>query len=129
MKRCLSERALVRLYLREGTATQQFHLRMCADCAERYEQLVGDLDTISQVLEAPPPVGEIGRASLLAATMDARRNCMCGACCVGSGCDMAAAIVARGGRGARQQRLGVRHGLVRRVVWPERRERNSSGGR
>ncbi len=64
MKQCLSERALVRLYLREGTATQQFHLRMCADCAERYEQLVGDLDAIGQVLKAPPPVGEIGRASL-----------------------------------------------------------------
>jgi hypothetical protein len=62
MKRCLSERALVWLYLREGTAAQQFHLRMCADCAERYEQLVDDLDTIGRVLEAPPPVGEIGRA-------------------------------------------------------------------
>ena len=64
MKRCLNERALVRLYLHEGTATQQFHLRTCADCAERYEQLVGDLDTIGQVLKAPPPVGEIGRAPL-----------------------------------------------------------------
>jgi len=63
MKRCLSERALVRLYLREGTATQQFHLRMCADCAERYQQLFADLDTIGQVLGAPPPVGVIDRVS------------------------------------------------------------------
>jgi hypothetical protein len=63
MKRCLSERALVRLYVHEGTATQQFHLRMCADCAKRYEQLVGDLDTIGQVLEAPP-AAKIGRAPL-----------------------------------------------------------------
>jgi len=63
MKRCLSERALVRLYLREGTATQQFHLRMCADCAERYQQLFDDLDTIGQVLGAPPPVGEIDRVA------------------------------------------------------------------
>jgi hypothetical protein len=63
MKRCLSERALVRLYLRESTATQQSHLRMCADCAERYQQLFADLDTIGQVLAAPP-VAEIGRAPL-----------------------------------------------------------------
>jgi hypothetical protein len=63
MKRCLSERALVRLYLHEGTAAQQVHLRMCADCAERYEQLIGDLGTIGQVLEAPP-VGEIGRVPI-----------------------------------------------------------------
>jgi hypothetical protein len=63
MRRCLSERALVRLYLREGTATQQFHVRMCADCAERYEELIGDLDAIGQVLKAPPPAGEIERVS------------------------------------------------------------------
>jgi hypothetical protein len=61
MKRCLSERALVRLHLNEGTAAQQFHLRMCTNCAKRYELLVHDLKTIGHVLESPPPAWEGGR--------------------------------------------------------------------
>ncbi len=59
MNRCLNERALLRIYTHEGTAAEQSHLRLCADCAEHYEQLVEDLETIGQVLEAPPPGAQI----------------------------------------------------------------------
>ena len=55
MNRCLNERALLAIYTHEGTAAEESHVRLCADCAERYELLVQDLKTIGQVLEAPPP--------------------------------------------------------------------------
>lgn len=63
MNRCLNERALLQIYTREGTVAEQSHLRLCADCAERYESLVQDLETIGRVLEAPPPVWEDRRVS------------------------------------------------------------------
>jgi DNA polymerase-3 subunit delta' len=55
MKRCLSERALLQVHNRDGTAVQQEHLRLCAGCAERYDQLVEDLGTLHLALEAPQP--------------------------------------------------------------------------
>ncbi len=58
MSRCLNERALLAIYTHEGTAAEQAHVRLCADCAERYELLVRDLKTIGQVLEALPPAWE-----------------------------------------------------------------------
>jgi hypothetical protein len=62
MNRCLGERALLRNYLHEGTAAEQSHLRQCADCAERYELLTEDLETIDQALDAPPLAAEPRRA-------------------------------------------------------------------
>ncbi len=55
MRRCLNERALLRVYLNEPTADDAFHLRMCADCAERYDAFVDDLEAIDAVLSATPP--------------------------------------------------------------------------
>ena len=54
MNQCLSERVLLQIYMREGLDAQRSHLRLCADCAERYDHLTEDLETIGQVLEAPP---------------------------------------------------------------------------
>jgi len=62
MKRCLSERALLQVHNREGTAVQQEHLRLCADCVERYDQLVEDLEALHGVLQAAPPAVEVRRA-------------------------------------------------------------------
>ena len=56
MNRCLSERTLLRVYTRDGTVAQREHLRLCADCAERYDRLEEDLGTLRHILEAPPPV-------------------------------------------------------------------------
>jgi len=61
MKHCLSERALLQVHNREGTAVQQEHLRWCADCVERYDQLVEDLEILHHVLEAAPPAVEVRR--------------------------------------------------------------------
>jgi hypothetical protein len=36
-------------------------LRLCADCAQRYEQFVEDLDTIGLVLATPPPASAVAR--------------------------------------------------------------------
>jgi len=58
MTRCLNESALLRLHMRESVAAERSHLRLCADCAERYERLVEDLETIGRVLEAAPPALE-----------------------------------------------------------------------
>jgi len=55
MNRCLNERALVRMLSREETAAERCHVRLCADCAERYDELVEDLDKIGQTLVAVPP--------------------------------------------------------------------------
>jgi len=62
MKRCLSERALLQVHSRDGTAVQREHLRLCADCAERYDQLVEDLEVLHNVLDAAPPAVEVRRA-------------------------------------------------------------------
>jgi hypothetical protein len=54
MNQCLSERTMLRIYTHDGTAVERWHLRMCADCAERYDEFEEDLQTIGAVLEAPP---------------------------------------------------------------------------
>jgi hypothetical protein len=55
MNRCLNERALLRISMDESTAAEQTHLRFCADCAEHYDLLLEDLETIGRALEVPPP--------------------------------------------------------------------------
>jgi hypothetical protein len=54
MNQCLNERSMVRILTHDGTAVERWHLRLCADCAERYDELEEDLQTIGAVLEAPP---------------------------------------------------------------------------
>ena len=65
MNRCLTERGLVRVYTREETAAERCHLQLCADCTERYDRLVSDLQTISHTLVATPPLSEARPASAL----------------------------------------------------------------
>jgi len=55
MNRCLTDQLLLQLHAGEATAEQRFHVRICADCAERYEELAGDLATITRTLAGPPP--------------------------------------------------------------------------
>jgi hypothetical protein len=55
MKRCLSERALLRVYSRDGTAAEREHLQLCPDCAERYDALAEDLSLLQRTLEEPEP--------------------------------------------------------------------------
>ena len=55
MNRCLRERALLGISAGEGTTAQHAHLRVCADCAERYDALTDDLKAISDVLVQVPP--------------------------------------------------------------------------
>jgi len=63
MNRCLSERAMLRVYLKEGTADEQRHLRLCAGCAESYDAFVDDLQVIGDVLANTPPPRAASRAS------------------------------------------------------------------
>lgn len=56
MRRCLRDKALLRLYEGEGSERQQAHLDACQACAKRYQRLVDDLGAIRRVLrEEPPP--------------------------------------------------------------------------
>lgn len=57
MRRCLRERALLDILSGDGTAAQYAHLRLCADCAERYDALSDDVQAISGALvqTSPPP--------------------------------------------------------------------------
>jgi len=55
MTRCLNERALVRVYFKDGTAAEHSHLRWCADCAEAYDRLVDDLEAIHETLASVSP--------------------------------------------------------------------------
>lgn len=64
MKQCLTKRALVRVATREGSVAEHGHLQLCADCSERYDALVEDLDAIGRIFEAPPPAGLRWRAAL-----------------------------------------------------------------
>jgi hypothetical protein len=57
MKRCLSERGLLRVSTGEGASAEQIHLWLCADCAERYDALTNDLQAIGDVLVQAPPRG------------------------------------------------------------------------
>ena len=54
MNRCLSERSLVELYSGDGTWAERAHLRLCADCAERYDVVIDDLKAISDILAQAP---------------------------------------------------------------------------
>ncbi len=63
MNRCLSERAMLRVYLEEGTAAERSHLRLCAACAQSYDAFVDDLQVIGDVLaNTPPPPRAASRA-------------------------------------------------------------------
>src|ERR1700687_630861 len=55
MNQCLSEGALLGVLSGDGTTTMHTHLRLCADCAERYDALTNDLEVIGAVLAQPPP--------------------------------------------------------------------------
>lgn len=55
MSRCLSERALVRLQMKEGGADEHAHLLACGDCTRRFNRLGDDLRVIHEVLTAAPP--------------------------------------------------------------------------
>jgi len=55
MNQCLNERTLLRITTGEGTAAHRAHLRVCADCAERFDALADDLDVIGNVLMQTPP--------------------------------------------------------------------------
>lgn len=55
MKPCLNEQTLLQLYAGDGSAAERQHLRLCADCAEHYDSLAEDLDTLRHILAAPPP--------------------------------------------------------------------------
>lgn len=65
MTECLSERTLLQLHTRDGAAAERQHLRLCADCAERYDKLAEDLDTLRHILAAPPPRPAVPRANPL----------------------------------------------------------------
>jgi hypothetical protein len=52
VSRCLSERALLRVHVGDGTPTEQAHLARCAACAMRTTALRTALDRVSQVLAA-----------------------------------------------------------------------------
>jgi hypothetical protein len=67
MKECLNERTLLQLHTRDGTTAERQHLRLCADCAERYDKLAEDLDTLRHILAAPPPLRAAARANPLRA--------------------------------------------------------------
>ncbi len=54
-KHCLRERRYLSVQAGEGTPAEYRHLRQCADCAERYDALLEDLELIGAVLTAPPP--------------------------------------------------------------------------
>lgn len=55
MKRCLSERALLRVHTHDGTVVEREHLQGCADCAQRYDALAEDLTALQRILEEPAP--------------------------------------------------------------------------
>jgi hypothetical protein len=59
MNRCLSERALLRAHMTEATGAEHAHLRLCADCAERFDALVEDLHAIDAILTKTPPPAQL----------------------------------------------------------------------
>jgi len=57
MNHCLSEPALLRVCMDEGTAAEQWHVRSCRECARRHARLSDDLGAIRRVLvDSPLPV-------------------------------------------------------------------------
>ncbi|MGD0946019.1 MAG: hypothetical protein ABSA52_01205 [Candidatus Binatia bacterium] len=61
MNRCLSKRALLRAYLKEASGAEHAHLRLCVDCAGRYDALVDDLHAIDAILTTTPPPAVVTR--------------------------------------------------------------------
>jgi len=56
MNHCLDEPTLLRVSMEEGTAAEQWHVRSCRECGQRYTRLVADLASIRHVLvDTPPP--------------------------------------------------------------------------
>jgi hypothetical protein len=64
MRQCLTKRLLVQVATGEGSLAEHAHLRLCADCSERYDALVEDLGLIGRIFEAPPPAGLRWRAGI-----------------------------------------------------------------
>jgi len=59
MKRCLSDKALMRLQAGEGSAEQRAHLGACGACGDRYRRLDRELETVRHVLlhtDEPKPI-------------------------------------------------------------------------
>ena len=50
MKRCLSEKTLMRLQVGDGSAEQRAHLSACGGCGDRYRRLGRELGTVRHVL-------------------------------------------------------------------------------
>lgn len=50
MSRCLSDRALLRLHVGDGTSAERAHRAECATCADRAAALARDIDRMSWVL-------------------------------------------------------------------------------
>ena len=56
MNHCLDEPALLRVCMEEGPASEQWHVRSCRECGQRYGRLAEDLASIRHVLvDSPPP--------------------------------------------------------------------------
>ena len=63
MKRCLTERALLRVHSRDGSAAEREHLQLCPNCAERYDALAEDLRLLQRTLEEPEPAAAVHHVS------------------------------------------------------------------
>ena len=50
MKRCLSDKALMRLQAGDGSAEQRAHLSVCGACGDRYHRFDRELETVRHVL-------------------------------------------------------------------------------
>ena len=50
MKRCLSDKAVMRLQAGDGNAEQRAHLSVCGACGDRYRSLDRELETVRHVL-------------------------------------------------------------------------------
>ena len=55
MSRCVSDQALLRLFVGDGTVGQRAHVAECVACAGRDERLREDVRQITQALVAMPP--------------------------------------------------------------------------
>lgn len=54
MKRCLTDRALIRLLAELGKPDERTHLAVCTHCAARYRRLESEMAEIAHVLVATP---------------------------------------------------------------------------
>lgn len=71
MRRCLSERALARLYAEGGTVNQRVHLDTCPTCRHRYLEITQDLEVVSRVLRrtSEPELGHARRGRVWLPTL------------------------------------------------------------